>query len=246
MRLRAEYHRASDFVRDHDQQFLRGGLLLRVEPSVPLNLFESVELELVAPDGQSWVTGAQVVQVIAGTGVAVAFALKDLPELAAAVELARSASDESDAPSTHSCVDPQAEAVTRAAARPTAPPGGLSAAKIHLALHGSKDERAAMLRDKNPTLHQYVLRNPQIQHDEVLTIARSSAAGPELLKAIAERREWAQRPDVAVALVRNPKVPPPIAVKLLDFVGLADLRQIAKDPGTREAIKKVARKKVVG
>src|SRR5262249_7992808 len=33
--------------------------------------------------------------------------------------------------------------------------------KIQLALHGSRDDRAQILRDKNRTLHPFVLKNPQ-------------------------------------------------------------------------------------
>ena len=48
-----------------------------------------------------------------------------------------------------------------------------------------------------------------------------------------------------IALVRNPKLPPSIGVKLLGYVAPADLRQLAKDPGTRELIRKAALKRVL-
>ncbi|MBI4509475.1 MAG: hypothetical protein HY698_07545, partial [Deltaproteobacteria bacterium] len=67
----------------------------------------------------------------------------------------------------------------------------------------------------------------------------------QVLKQIAERREWAQRPEIAIALVRNPKTPAPLAVRLLDHVSPAELRHLAKDPGTRPPIQHAARKKVL-
>lgn len=55
-----------------------------------------------------------------------------------------------------------------------------------------------------------------------------------------------QRPEIAIALVRNPKVPPPLAIRLLDHVSAAELRQLAKDSRTREPVQRAARKKVMG
>ena len=62
-------------------------------------------------------------------------------------------------------------------------------------------------------LHKYVLKNPQLQLEEVVFVARMATAAPESLVFIAGRREWAERPEVAIALVRNPKTPVPLAIK---------------------------------
>jgi hypothetical protein len=118
--------------------------------------------------------------------------------------------------------------------------------KINIALHGSRDERGLILRDTNRLLHPYVLKNPNLQMDEVVAMARMAAISPELLKQIADRREWIARPDIAIALVRNPTVPVLTALKALEHVSPADLRQLAKDTRTRPAIQQAARRKVVG
>jgi len=91
-----------------------------------------------------------------------------------------------------------------------------------------------------------VLRNPQIQLEEIIFIARMATASIEILTAIANRREWAERPEVALALVRNPKTPVPLAIKMLDHVGPAELRGLAKQQSVRDAIQRAARKKILG
>lgn len=131
----------------------------------------------------------------------------------------------------------------REAARPRV---GESAERIQQALRGNRDERAAIMRDGNPALQLHVLRNPGLQLDEIAAIAKMRTVAPELLKQIADKREWAQRPDVAIALVRNPKTPVPLAIRMLDFVSQQDLRQLAKDANTRTAIQHAARKKILG
>ena len=69
---------------------------------------------------------------------------------------------------------------------------------------------------------------------------------PDLLKAIGDRREWAQRPDVALALVRNPRTPVPLAIRMLDFLSPGDLRRLAKGTSLRMPVLRAARKKVIG
>ena len=110
--------------------------------------------------------------------------------------------------------------------------------------HADRDERMRIMRGADRSLHLYVLRNPRLGLDEIASIARMSALAPELLKAIADRREWFQRPDVAIALVRNPKTPVPLAIKMLNFVSPQDLRQLAKGSGARAPILAAARRKV--
>ena len=133
----------------------------------------------------------------------------------------------------------------RGAARPGAA-GAALARKVQIALHGDKNQRAAILRENNRMLHGYVLRNAQIQLDEVVAIARMSTTSADVLAFIAGKREWAERSEVAAALVRNPRTPVPLAVRMLDHVNPAELRQLAKQQSLREAIQRVARKKVIG
>jgi hypothetical protein len=121
-----------------------------------------------------------------------------------------------------------------------------TAQKIQRALHGDRSDRLAMLRDLNKTLHPYVLRNPGIQVDEIAWIARQPTVAPDALAYIAGKREWIQKPEIAAALVRNPKTPPPLAIKLLDLVAPSELRLLAKQTNVRDAVQRAARKKLLG
>jgi hypothetical protein len=121
-----------------------------------------------------------------------------------------------------------------------------NAEKIQLALHGSRDDRNTILRDKNRTIHPFVLKNPQLNLEDVATIAKNAQMGPEILKQISERKEWFQRPAVATALARNPKTPPEIAIRALEFVPIDVLRQMAKGVGALPHVVQAARKRVVG
>jgi hypothetical protein len=124
--------------------------------------------------------------------------------------------------------------------------GPTRAEKIHKALYGSRDERNAILRDRDRTLHPFVLKNPQLNADDVIAIAKNTQVTPDLLKLIGERKDWVQRPAIALALARNPKTPPELAVRVLDFVPVEGLRQLARGTGVMPHVAQAARKKVLG
>ncbi len=215
---------------------------MRVTDAADAELDAPVELELVMPDGSSLENAGKVLQVLAGHGVAVTV------EPHVAEEARRHASSGTDsstsAAARHERVDGHRSAPSSAAR--SQPEELTNAQKIQLALHGTRDQRNAILRDRNRMLHAYVLKNPQISVDDVLAIAKNAQMGPEVFKQIAERPDWMQRPQIAVALARNPKVPSEIAVRALAHVPLDALRQIAKGTGAPPHVVQAARKRVIG
>lgn len=228
MRLVATYPDPGALAADATPQLAKGGLLVRGEVPAGLELFAAVELEVIA-GGASVTVPAQVLQMFPGLGVAVGVdaAARAQIEALARGEIAASAP---------------------AAAAPARPRAGQAAEmleKIQRALTGDRDARQAVLRDPNRTVHVHVLRNPGLQLDEVAAIARMTTVSTELLTQIAGRREYGHRPEIAIALVRNPTLPVPVAVELVARVNEADLKQLAKDSRTREPIQRAARKRLL-
>ncbi|TMQ03480.1 MAG: hypothetical protein E6J90_44015 [Deltaproteobacteria bacterium] len=149
---------------------------------------------------------------------------------------------------------PSTAATAPAAPRPEPPPQAFATGsrdgltrneKIQKALHGTRDERNAILRDRDRTLHPFVLKNPQLDADDVLTIAKNAQVTPDLLKLIGERKDWLQRPAIAIALARNPKTPPELAVRAVEHVPAEALRLMAKG-GVLPHVSQAARKKLLG
>lgn len=238
VRLRVEYKTAEDLVFDHDQQFVKGGLLVKTDVPEGITLFEDAELEIVLPDRKSLVVKGQIVQATQGLGVAVAFRLATCPELGAAVAAARTA--ESSKP------EPKPAAAAAEGPAPDAWDKLTHAQKITIALHGTRDQRAMVLRDPDKSLHLHVLKQPRLEGDEVIAIARMQTVHQDVLEAIANHREWSKRSDVAMALIRNPKLSVLAAVKLVDKLSAGDQRIIAKDPHVRSSVQAAARKRILG
>jgi hypothetical protein len=238
---------------------------VRCAPPASLEQFarEPLVLDVAIGDQRARVTlDAQIVQVFPGVGVAVTFDAKGLTPIVDAVNAARTSSDASGEAAEHAwskemptfddadAGDDEDDEETKRALR-AVPELAIDRVrrasgpeKMQLALRGGRDERMLLMRENNPQIHQFVLKNPSLGLDEVLAIAKLRTVTPDLLKMIAERREW-QRADVSLALIRNPKTPVGIAVKLLDHIAVSDVRALAKDTRTRQQIQAAARKKVI-
>jgi hypothetical protein len=117
--------------------------------------------------------------------------------------------------------------------------------KVQLALHGSREERALILRaERAGVVQASLVRNPRISLDEITALARSSLLAPDAAEVLAENRQWGSSPQVAAALARNPRTPLRTACDVLDKVNPADLRAIAKGLGVRMQVAQAARKRL--
>ncbi len=250
MKFRVEYVSAADLVADADEQFAKGGYLVGVEPPPGTELYQEAELEIITPAGGARLVG-QVVHMMSGHGVAVAFDPND-PQLVVLLQGAREAGGLSAGGARCTLVTDQSQGTGNPTLARSSHEGAYQQSQsanqadmIKLARYGKKDDRMMIMRGNNRSLHRYVLKNPGLQLDEVTAIAKMTNVAPDLLKAIAERREWASRPEIALALVRNPKTPVPLAIKMLNHVNANDLRQLAKGTSLRTPVLQAARKKVV-
>ena len=70
-------------------------------------------------------------------------------------------------------------------------------------------------------------------------------AGGDARHPFGRGREWAGRPEVANALVTNPKTPVPLAVKMVPNMSITQARQLAKSANVRVPILKAIRKRIV-
>jgi hypothetical protein len=102
------------------------------------------------------------------------------------------------------------------------------AERIKLALHGNREARVLLLRDPNRMIRRFVLQNPRISDEEIIALTKNRSADDELLRAVADNREWTANYQVRLSLVENPKTPLVIALRLLGSLHGRDIRQLAK------------------
>ena len=235
-----------EYLATFTAEISRGGLLVRGASLVGVQAGADVLLSVSVTGGGSAEVPARVAAVVPGVGVAVMFTGGVPPEL----KILGSPVLEAEILPME---EPEAVPAPAAEEEPEAkgPVGPLSermkkmtvTEKMQMAMTGSRDERAALFRDTNKSLHLFVLKNPRIGLDEIQSAAKSPNVSPDALKMIAEHREWGSNPGVSASLVRNPKTPMPLAMRALDKVPMSDLKAIAKG-GARDQLVQAARKKL--
>lgn len=119
------------------------------------------------------------------------------------------------------------------------------AQKMALAMKGTREERAILIRDPNKIVGVAVLSSPKLTESEVESIAKMSSISDELLRLIAHTRAWVKNYSVVLALARNPKTPVAISMNLLARLQDRDLKLLSTDRNVAEIVRITARKKVV-
>lgn len=114
--------------------------------------------------------------------------------------------------------------------------------KLQLALKGSHEIRAILLRDTNPQITNAVLNNPKITDSEIELLAKQKTTSIEIIREIAMKKEWTKNYQIAYALVSNSKTPIGIALKHINILRIKDLAKLEKDKNIPDAIRANAKK----
>jgi len=99
---------------------------------------------------------------------------------------------------------------------------------------------AKLLKDQDPLVIRSLLENPRLTESGVLKIVSLQPTSPRVLEEVFHHAKWAARYRLKKALVCNPSCPPSIAVHLLKFLLLSDLREIAQFENLHLAVKEAA------
>ena len=116
--------------------------------------------------------------------------------------------------------------------------------RIRLARHANRPVRALLIRDTEKRIHVEVVKNPKTTDDEIVDWSGLSGISPLALKWISTQKRLMRNRKLQLNLVKNPMTPQNIAIKLVKVLHISDCRKIAKSSQVREAIARVARKRV--
>ncbi len=114
--------------------------------------------------------------------------------------------------------------------------------RIKLALRGSREQRAVLIRDPNKVVAVAVLGSPKLNVNEIETFARMTSVQEEVLRVIGTGRQWVKHYSVMSALVCNPKTPVAIAMPLVVRLNERDLKLVARDRNVPDGVRAAARK----
>jgi hypothetical protein len=117
--------------------------------------------------------------------------------------------------------------------------------RIKLAMKGTREQRAQLIRDANKLVAAAVLSSPKLAETEVEGFARMANVSEDVLRIIANNRGWVKNYGVVLGLCRNPKTPPPIGMRLLPRLNERDMKLLAIDRNVPEPVRLAARKYMV-
>lgn len=113
--------------------------------------------------------------------------------------------------------------------------------KIKLATLGNKEARTLLLRDTNKLVAIAVIQSPRITESEIIAVTQSRTVNEEILREIANNREWMKLYQVKLNLVRNPKTPPGIALRLVPHLREKDLKDLRTNKNVPNVVQGAAR-----
>jgi voltage-gated potassium channel Kch len=121
-----------------------------------------------------------------------------------------------------------------------------AAEKVVLALKGTREERAILIRDPNRIVAVAVLGSPRLTETEVEAIAGMRNVSDETLRIVGRHKEWTKRYGVVANLVKNPRTPLAISLGMVARLNPKDIRALATDRNAPEVVRRQAQRFVKG
>lgn len=117
--------------------------------------------------------------------------------------------------------------------------------KIKLGIFGNGEARSLLVRDSNRIVAMAAIRSPKVTDHEVASISKSRSVHEDVLRYVANNRNWTRAYSVQRGLVTNPRAPQQAAIKFLNYLTDRDLRQIMRSREVPSAISVQARRILV-
>ncbi|MBI5477600.1 MAG: hypothetical protein HY906_02020 [Deltaproteobacteria bacterium] len=114
--------------------------------------------------------------------------------------------------------------------------------KIRLATVGSAFHRAVLIRDSNKQVALAAVKSPGISDMEVVRYASNRALNEDVIRYIANHREFLKSYQVKLNLVNNPKCPLPTSMRLLTYLREGDLKALSRSKSVSATLAGTAKK----
>jgi hypothetical protein len=115
-------------------------------------------------------------------------------------------------------------------------------AKIRLATLGNSFARSVLIRDSNKVVALAAIKSPGVTDNEIVKFSSNRGLSDEVVRVIANNKEWTRLYQVKNNLVNNPKTPLQEAMRFLPFLHDKDLRNVARSKGIPSALVAQAKK----
>lgn len=112
--------------------------------------------------------------------------------------------------------------------------------RVQLALKGGREERMALIRDSCKVVQRAVLQSSRLTDREVESFAAMANLSDEVLRLIANKRQFRKNYVVVRNLLNNPKTPVDVTLKMLPMLQANDLKMLSMNKNIPEALRSTA------
>jgi hypothetical protein len=116
------------------------------------------------------------------------------------------------------------------------------AQRVQFAMKGGSEARRTLIRDNNKVVQRAVLQSPRLTDQEVEAFASMSGLTDEILRMIANNRNFRKNYTVVRNLINNPKTPIDVSLHMLPILNAIDLKRLTTNKNVPETLRTTATK----
>jgi len=116
--------------------------------------------------------------------------------------------------------------------------------RVKLALTGGREERIILIRDSNKVVQRSVLQSPRLTDAEVESFASMTTLTSEILRLMANNRQWMKNYAIVKNLIFNSKTPLDITMHQLTRLTPRDLKILSTSKSVPETLRSTAAKMI--
>ncbi len=114
--------------------------------------------------------------------------------------------------------------------------------RMKLAMKGTREQRAVLVRDSNKLVSAAVLSSPKVNESEIEAFTKMGNCSEDVMRIIAMNRAWTKNYGIILGLCKHPKTPPALAMSFVQRLNEKDLKGLVTDRNAKEGLRLLAKK----
>jgi len=116
--------------------------------------------------------------------------------------------------------------------------------KIRTATLGTSAERMILVRDHNRLVAVAAIQSPMTNENDAARIATNRQMHEDVLRIIAQNREWTRNYQIRMNLILNPRTPFTFSSRMIPLLRDNDVRALAKNKNVTSSVQTAARQQL--
>ncbi len=114
--------------------------------------------------------------------------------------------------------------------------------RMKLAMKGTREQRAVLIRDSNKLVSSAVLSSPKVNEAEIEAFTKMGNCSEDVMRIIGMNRAWTKNYGIILGLCKHPKTPPALAMSFVQRLNEKDLKSLVTDRNAKEGLRLLAKK----